>query len=116
MDAQRVPLLGDNPEQSGNCTYNARTTENVTALAGGAVAAYQEALEERTRKRMPLNWATTQNNLATALTTLGRRESGTAWLEKAVTACREALKEWTQKRVPLNWATTRIIWALHFGP
>ena len=56
---------------------------------------------------MPLDWAMTQNNLGTALATLGERESGTAKLEEAVAAYREALKEWTRERVPLDWATTQ---------
>ena len=47
----------------------------------------------RTRERVPLDWATTQNNLGTALQTLGERESGTARLEEAVAAYRAALKE-----------------------
>jgi hypothetical protein len=53
---------------------------------------------------VPLNWATTQNNLGNALATLGGRESGTARLEEAVAAYREALMERTQARVPLDWA------------
>jgi hypothetical protein len=32
--------------------------------------AYREVLQERTRERVPLDWATTQNNLAGALWTL----------------------------------------------
>ncbi len=56
---------------------------------------------------MPLEWATTQNNLGTALSTLGERESGTARLEEAVAAYREALKEYTRERVPLDWAMTQ---------
>ena len=52
-------------------------------------------------------WATTQNNLGTALSTLGERESGTARLEEAVAAYRDALKEWTRERVPLDWAMTQ---------
>jgi hypothetical protein len=32
---------------------------------------------EWTRERVPLDWAMTQNNLGTALSTLGQRESGT---------------------------------------
>ena len=56
---------------------------------------------------MPLDWATTQNNLGTALQSLGERESGTARLEEAVAAFREALKEWTRERVPLDWAATQ---------
>ena len=56
---------------------------------------------------MPLDWATTQNNLGNALKTLGERESGTARLEEAVAAYREALEEWTRERVPLDWAMTQ---------
>ena len=68
------------------------------------MAAYREALKERTRERVPLDWAATQNNLGAALRSLGERESGTARLEEAVAAYREALKEWTRERVPLDWA------------
>jgi hypothetical protein len=71
------------------------------------VAAHRAALEERTRDRVPLDWAATQNNLGTALKTLGERESGTARLEEAVTAYRAALAERTRDRVPLDWATTQ---------
>ena len=56
---------------------------------------------------MPLDWATTQNNLGIALWTLGERESGTARLEEAVAAYRAALEERTRERVPLDWATTQ---------
>jgi tetratricopeptide (TPR) repeat protein len=70
-----------------------------------AIAAFREALQEWTRERVPLDWAMIQNNLGSALTRLGDRESGTARLEEAVTAFREALQEWTRERRPLNWAT-----------
>jgi tetratricopeptide (TPR) repeat protein len=72
-----------------------------------AITAYREALTERTRERVPLDWAMTQNNLGNALSTLGERESGTARLEEAVAAYREALKEQPRERVPLNWAMTQ---------
>src|SRR5947209_9259781 len=36
-----------------------------------AVEAYRNALKERTRERVPLDWATTQNSLGNALRTLG---------------------------------------------
>ncbi|MGL5008570.1 MAG: hypothetical protein ACRC6I_01705, partial [Paracoccaceae bacterium] len=35
-----------------------------TARLDAAVAAYAEALKERTRDRVPMEWATTQSNLA----------------------------------------------------
>jgi tetratricopeptide (TPR) repeat protein len=53
---------------------------------------------------VPLQWATTQNNLGTALLRLGERESGTVRLEEAVEAYRNALQERTRERMPLDWA------------
>jgi len=38
-----------------------------------AVAAFREALKERMRERVPLQWATAQNNLEIALKLLGER-------------------------------------------
>ena len=78
--------------------------------------AYQAALEERTRERVPLDWAATQNNLGTALQTLGERESGTARLEEAVVAYRAALEERTRERVPLDWAMTQMNLSLALLP
>ena len=68
------------------------------------MTAFTEVLKERTRERVPLDWAATQNNLGGALTTLGRRESRTERLEQAVAAFTEVLKERTRERVPLDWA------------
>ena len=72
-----------------------------------AIVTYREALAERTRERVPLQWAMTQNNLGNALSTLGERESGTARLEEAVAAYQAALEEYTRERVPLLWAMTQ---------
>lgn len=72
-----------------------------------AVTAYRASLEERTRNRVPLEWASTQNNLGNALQTLGQRETGTDRLEEAVTTYRAALEERRRDRVPLNWAFTQ---------
>ena len=82
--------------------------ESGTARLEEAVAAYRAALEERTRARVPLEWAMTQMNLGIALRTLGERESGTARLEEAVAAYRAALEENTRARVPLQWARTQM--------
>ena len=71
------------------------------------MSAIREALREHTRERMPLQWATTQNNLGNALGRLGEREGGTERLEEAVSAYREALKERTREQVPLQWAQTK---------
>jgi hypothetical protein len=50
----------------------------------------------------------TQNNLGTALSTLGQRENGTKRLLEAVASYRAALEEITRERVPHQWATTQI--------
>ena len=71
-----------------------------TARLEEAVAAYRAALEERTRARVPLEWARTQMNLGTRSRHSATRESGTARLEEAVAAYRAALEEWTPERVP----------------
>jgi len=72
-----------------------------------AIQFYGKVLDVWTRERAPLQWATTQNNLGTALSSLGERESGTTRLEEAVEAYREALQERTRERAPLQWATTQ---------
>ena len=51
--------------------------------------------------------AALQVTLGDALSSLGKRESGTERLEQAVDAYRAALEEFTRERMPLNWATTR---------
>ena len=52
---------------------------------------------------MPLQWATTQDNLGTALWTLGKRESGTVRLEEAVAAF-DAYLAVTDTAWPQEWA------------
>jgi tetratricopeptide (TPR) repeat protein len=99
-----------------------------TARLEEAVSAYNEALQERTRARVPLplgnrvtaligkfarerapqDWAITQMNLGKALTTLGERKSGTARLKEAVRAFQEALREFTRERAPLKWAKVQM--------
>jgi len=91
----------------GNALTRLGERETGTARLEEAVAAFREALKERTRARAPLEWAMVQNNLGSALQFLGTREGGTARLEEAVAAFREALQERTRERVPLYWATTQ---------
>ncbi|MBI1331136.1 MAG: tetratricopeptide repeat protein, partial [Alphaproteobacteria bacterium] len=78
-----------------------------TARLEEAVTAYREALKERTRERVPLDWAMTQNNLGTALTCLGGRESGTARLEEAAAAYREALGEFEKAKAEYHVGMAR---------
>ena len=55
------------------------------------MAAFRESLKEHTRKRAPLEWATRQGSLGTALWSLGSRETGYARFEAAVAAYREGV-------------------------
>ncbi len=72
-----------------------------------AEKSFRAALEIYTRDRLPLQGATTQNNLGIALVALGEREEGTARLEEAVTAYRAALEMRTRDNLPLQWAMTQ---------
>ena len=60
----------------GNALQILGAREGGTERLEQAVDAYRAALEERTRERVPLEWAATQNNLGNALRILGERESG----------------------------------------
>jgi tetratricopeptide (TPR) repeat protein len=83
--------------------------EDEEARLAEAIAAYRSALQERTRDRVPLDWATTQTALASALARLGERAGKTEGLEQAIATYREALEEETRARVPLRWAKTQIL-------
>jgi hypothetical protein len=76
-----------------------------------AVVAYRDALMERTRERVPLDWALTQDNLGAALLRLGERESGTARLEEAVAAYRDIVaREVPELPRPLrNWGAPWLV-------
>jgi tetratricopeptide (TPR) repeat protein/pimeloyl-ACP methyl ester carboxylesterase len=78
--------------------------ESTTVRLKEAVEAYRAALDVRTRERVPLQWAMTQNNLGSALSQLGERDNNTARLEEAVDAFRGALQEYTRERNPFQWA------------
>ncbi|KVC50325.1 hypothetical protein WI72_26770 [Burkholderia ubonensis] len=118
---QRVHNLLDGSEGK---QWNANTRAKVQFMLGNALAtygeqsgmneplrqavtAYREALKERTREKVPLEWAATQNNLGAALEALGERESDPARLAEAVTAYRDALKEFSREKAPHDWAMTQ---------
>ena len=85
--------------------------ESATAELEEAVAAFHQALQERTRARAA--WlGRDPESLGGALEWLGSRESGTARFTEAVAAFGEALKERTRERGPYDWARTRRISAM----
>ena len=77
------------------------------AALARAISVYRLTVTEYSRERVPLRWASIQNNLGTALRILGERESGTAGLEQALATYELALRERTRERVPLQWAMTQ---------
>ena len=57
----------------GNALEVLGKRERGTERLEQAVDTYRAGIEERTRERVPLDWATTQHNLGTALGALGKR-------------------------------------------
>ena len=68
------------------CAQTLGEGESGTARLEEAVAALRAALQGRTRERVPLLWAATQNDLGIAFEALGERESWRGELEEAVAA------------------------------
>ncbi|KAA0571676.1 tetratricopeptide repeat protein [Azospirillum sp. Sh1] len=70
-----------------------------------SITRYHEALLPR--DGYPTLWARVQNNLGTALQTLGEREGDIALHLEAVNSFNNALLEYTRDRRPLDWAMTQ---------
>ena len=88
------------------CGFSVNATSDAMLL-DEAIAACRAALQERTREKVPLYWATTENNLGNALRSLGQQRSDAALLNEALAAYRAALEERTRSKMPLEWATTK---------
>jgi transcriptional regulator with XRE-family HTH domain len=69
-----------------------------------ALDSYILALDGRERVRLPLEWAATQNNIATTYWALSERSNPVEYLEAAIRAQRFALEEYQRDLVPLDWA------------
>ena len=70
------------------------------------IAAYEQALQVRTRDAFPEDWAATQNNLANAYNNRIRGERAEN-LERAITAYEQALHVYTHDAFPEKWAMTQ---------
>jgi tetratricopeptide (TPR) repeat protein len=70
-----------------------------------AIESYQAALQVTTRENMPVEWAETKNNLASAY---NKRIRGTRAdnLEKAIESYQAALQVTTRENMPVEWAKT----------
>ena len=77
MPRERVPLDWARTQMNlGVALSSLGARESETDRLNEAVAAYREALKERTRERVPLRWAVTQKSLGTVLWRVGERASG----------------------------------------
>ncbi|WP_417701983.1 tetratricopeptide repeat protein [Pseudophaeobacter sp.] len=110
-----VGHFGREPDKKDACLINLGVAlqklgarESGTARLEEAVSVYRAALEELSRDRVSLGWATAQMNLGATLATLGERERSTARLEESVIASRAALEELPRDRVPIEWATAQM--------
>ncbi|MEM7703453.1 MAG: hypothetical protein AAF251_16060 [Pseudomonadota bacterium] len=72
-----------------------------------AVYMFRKALEAFDEKTMTSGWATAQNNLGNALSTLGERNDGVAHFDEAVAAYRASLKVRSFDAAPKVWAMTQ---------
>jgi len=71
-----------------------------------AIAAYELALQVRTREAFPADWAMTQNNLGTAYSDRIRGDRAEN-LEQSIAACELALQVYTREAFPEDWAMTQ---------
>jgi CHAT domain-containing protein/glutaminase len=69
------------------------------------IAAYEQALTVKTRTEMPIEWATTTMNLATAYYSRIKGDRADN-IEQAIEAYEQALLVMTRTEMPIEWATT----------
>lgn len=113
--ARQVVQLARNDDERGAALDNLASVlaelgrrESGTSRLLEAADACNAALQERTRERVPFDWAATQMNLGTVLRMIGERESDTARLEQAVAALQASLEVWTREGQPLDWAQAQM--------
>ncbi len=83
-----------------------------------AVKMIERALADLDKSKDAALWATAQNNLGIALSTLGARQSGEdaiARLKEAVTAYQKALEVYTKDNASINWAKAQVNMALVYN-
>ena len=77
----------------GNALATLGERESGTARLEEAVAAYRAALEERTRERVPLDWAMTTANQGNAMARLADKSSDLAMARRALDQILEGVRE-----------------------
>ena len=77
----------------GNALKTLGARDSGTDRLEQAVEAFQQALKERTRDRVPLDWAMTQYNLALTYLTMFEKTAQAAHLDRAQDLLRTAAAE-----------------------
>ena len=70
-----------------------------------SIAAYEQALQVRTRQHLPVEWAQTMNNLAAAYSNRIRGDRAEN-IEDAIAAYEQSLQVRTRETMPVDWATS----------
>jgi tetratricopeptide (TPR) repeat protein len=94
--------MGRNPDHLGVALCRLAERERGTARLEEAIAVFRDALKERTRERLPLEWASVQMNLGNALGTLGARGAERRNWKKPSSPSGEVVSD--LHSVPLQWA------------
>jgi hypothetical protein len=93
MARERVPLDWTRTQSNlGNALFSVGEREFGTAKLEEAVAAYREALEERTRERVPLDWARSFGNQGVTLMLIAERREDAAMAETALSQINTAFE------------------------
>ena len=87
----------------GDALFRLGERESGTARLEEAVAAYRAALEERTRERVPLDWAASFGNQGVAMMVIADRTNDAAIAEAAVRQI-EMAYETTQSGGQEQWS------------
>jgi tetratricopeptide (TPR) repeat protein len=72
-----------------------------------SVAAFENALRERSREHSPLEWAATRHGLGNALGILAQRQGDTDMLKRAISTFESALEVRSRQQTPDDWAMTQ---------
>src|SRR5262249_6207652 len=77
-----------------------------SAFLPHAIDDYEKTLDFVAGEKQQVQWAATENNLATTLSILGEREAGTVSLDRSVEAYQASLSVYTREAYPDDWAST----------
>jgi tetratricopeptide (TPR) repeat protein len=72
-----------------------------------AIESFRTSLSQLSQQESALDWAATQQELASALSLLGDRTGRNEALQQAIDALDAALKVRTRERLPIDWAETQ---------